>query len=232
MLIIHLIPEPVDDSSTPFIPPPSSSEELVDNPKNFAELQTQNADICGWLTLPDMTDPDNPGIISDYPILQSSDDPEDFYLDHDVSKKYKFAGSLYIQKMNYKDFSDPNTVIYGHNMINGSMFGKLKQFRNKDFFDKNETFYIYAPGHIYTYRIFSAFVYDNRHILNAFDFYSEDGFAAFLEQSLNPVSMVRNVREGVSVTTADRIVTFSTCTNNSKERYLVEGVLINDQLTR
>lgn len=225
-LLIHLLPQGNEVESVISHPPVSSDPlvELPDNPKNFAELQALNPDVCGWITVP--------GTAVDYPILQSSDQPEDFYLDHDINKKYRFSGAIYIQKVNFKDFSDPNTVIYGHNMLNGTMMGTLKRFRNKAFFDEHEYFYIYIPGHILTYRIFSAFVYDDRHLLYSFDFYSEEGYSAFLKQALNPVSMVKNVREGVSVTTSDRIVTLSTCTANKKERYLVEGVLINDQPTK
>ena len=122
--------------------------------------------------------------------------------------------------------------MYGHNMKNGSMFAALHKYKDKEFFDENQYIYVYTPGHILTYQIYSAFVYDNRHILNSFNFLDDEEYQAFLDQTLNPKSMTKQVREGVEVTTDDRIITLSTCTSNNSERYLVLGVLIDDQRTR
>ncbi|MBR4073604.1 MAG: class B sortase [Clostridia bacterium] len=231
-LVIHLIPEKNDfdkyKNDTSEVESVASKEEeiiLPDNPIDFAKLEKQNDEIIGWLNIPDT--------IIDYPILQSGiDTKEDFYLDKDINKKYKSAGSLYIQKMNYDDFSDPNTIIYGHNMLNGTMFGTLKRFRNSGYFNNHDTMYVYIPGHILTYRIYSAFIYDDRHILNSFEFYNKESYEKFLSETLDPVSMTRNVRKGVEVTTEDKIITLSTCTSRATERYLVLGVLINDQPTK
>ena len=218
----HVVPP---DSSGSLSKTESTPVVLPENPIDFAALQTQNSDIVGWIRVP--------GTVIDYPILQSApDEVEDFYLYRNVEKAYKRAGSIYIQKMNDPTFTDPNTVIYGHYMANGSMFADLHQFRKEAFFNQYDTAYIYTPGHILTYRIYSAFVYDNRHVLNSFDFQTEEGFEAFLEDTRNPRSMARRVREGVEVTTKDRIISLCTCTMKDSERYLVEGVLIDDQPTR
>ena len=197
---------------------------LPDNPIDFAAKQAENPHIVAWIQIP--------GTVIDYPILQSGNDvPENFYLDHGPDRKADRNGSIYIQQINRADFTHPNTVMYGHNMANGSMFAALHKYRDKDFFDENSIICVYTPGHILTYRIFSAFVYDNRHILNSFNFSDPEEYGAFLEQCLNPISMTKQVREGVSVTTDDRIITLSTCTASGRERYLVEGVLIDDQPT-
>lgn len=201
-----------------------SSVILVENPIDFDELEKQNSDIYAWITVP------NTNI--DYPILQSYSEDDLFYMDHDINKKYYVAGSIFTQKLNHQDFSDPNTVIYGHNMKNGSMFRNLHKFKNKDFFEENEFFYIYTRGHILTYRIFSAYDYDNRHILNSFDFSDKEVYAEYIEYITNPQSIYKNTRE-VNLTTDDRIVTLSTCLANNQhnKRYLVQGVLIKDELT-
>ena len=226
LLVWHLrptdIPEPTPEPPTTT----TTATEVVlpDNPIDFAALQAKNADIVAWIEVP--------GTVINYPILQSGNDlPENYYLDHDENRKYKYAGSIYIQQMNRADFTHPNTVMYGHNMKNGSMFAALHKFRNKEFFDENQYMYVYTPGHILKYRIYSAYVYDNRHILNSFDFSDEKEYQAFLDQSLNPMSMTKQVRKGAKVTTKDRIITLSTCTSNNRERYLVQGVLIDDQPT-
>ena len=224
LLVIHFFPVKNDIIVPPSADTSSESVILPENPINFAEQQAINEEICAWISVP--------GTNVNYPILQSNITEENYYLNHDVNKKSSAKGAIYIQRNNTWNFSDPNTVVYGHNMKNGSMFGSLKKFRKADFFDANRYIYVYTPGHILTYEIYSAFVYDDRHILNSFDFSSEEEYAEFLSATLSPKSMTRNVREGIEVDTNDRIITLSTCVGVKSQRYLVVGVLINDQQTK
>lgn len=209
---------------SPVPAPDFSGVELPDNPIDFASLQAKNPDTVAWIRIP--------GTIIDYPVMRSSGDREEnFYLDHNSDGKSHRAGAIYIQKLNSPDFSDRNTVLYGHNMANGSMFSWLHQYKKKAFFDEHSTIQIYTPGHILTYEVYSSFTYDNRHILNSFNFNNDEDYAAFLQQTLKPASMTRQVREGISVTTNARIITLSTCTASSSQRLLVVGVLTGDQPT-
>ena len=215
----HIVPTVPTESD-----PGSDPVERVENPIDFAALRETEPDVVGWIRIP--------GTVIDYEIMRSGKDVEEsFYLHHAPDRSYRYSGSIYMQRLNMADFSDPNTVLYGHYMKDGSMFADLHQFRKEKFFAEHEYIYVYTPGHILTYRIYSAFVYDNRHILNSFEFSDPVEYGEFLEQTLHPTSMKRQVRDGVSVTTDDRILTLSTCTTRSSERYLVEGVLIHDQLT-
>lgn len=223
-LIIYFLPDKnkFDDFKTT-----SSGEEvvLVDNPINFSEIWQTNPEVCAWIQVD--------GTVIDYPILQSSTaETEDFYLDHDLERKPKKAGSIYIQRLNNSDFSDRNTLIYGHNMLNGTMFGTLKKFRNKEFFDQNRYIYVYTPKKILKYSIASAFVYDDRHILNSFNFQVDRDYQDFIDDVLNPASLVRQIAEGVEISTDDKIITLSTCTSVETERYLVVGVLEETILTK
>lgn len=196
-------------------------EDVINGNVNFSELWKINTDVYAWIKVP------NTNI--DYPILQTSGD-DAFYLEHNMYKQYAFAGSVYTEKINKKDFSDPNTLIYGHNLLNGTMFASLHNFRDPNFFANNEYFYIYLPDRTLTYQIFSAYEYDDRHIMYSFDFNDKDEFAKYLEYATNPTnSMTYNTRD-ISVTTDDKIVTLSTCMDAiATSRYLVQGVLVSDE---
>lgn len=220
-------PGQTSDSNDPSAhsgPTPTTEEQLADNPIDFEALQAINSDAYAWVYVPN-TD-------VDYPILQSAADAEeDYYLHRNLEGNYEFRGSVYTQKVNSKDFTDPVTVIYGHHMLDDSMFSTLYYFRDDKFFADNDVFYIYTPGHILTYRIVSAYKYDSRHILNSFDFSDEKVLQEYIDSLLSPKSMVAAVREGVTVTTEDHIVTLSTCIDSGTSRYLVQGVLIQDERT-
>lgn len=205
--------------------PAVSTEPLVDNPINFDELKALNPDLYAWIRIP--------GTVIDYPVAQSSNDDDNYYLHHNYLGNYEFAGTIYSQRHNSLYFVERVTVLYGHNMRNGSMFAGLHDYEDPEFFEKNDTIYIYTDGHILTYQIFAAYNYDDRHLLNSFDFSDDEVYSTYLEDCLNPHTTVANVREGVTLTTDDRIITLSTCTNyNSNLRYLVQGVLIKDERTK
>ncbi len=208
--------EASEEQEQPTIEP--TQEILPDNPVDFEGLQALNSDIYAWIYIP------NTGI--DLPIFQAAQPKDDnYYMHRDVNGNYAYKGCIYTQRANSKDFSDPVTVIYGHHMYDGTMFSNLHYFLDDQFFEDNRYFYIYTPGQIMIYEIVSAFQYDERHILNSFDFSKEEIFQEYIDYILKPRTMVADVRDGVSVTTQDKIVTLSTCINSGTARYLVQGVL-------
>ncbi len=199
------------------------STVLPKNPINFKTLKKENKDIYAWINIPNTQ--------VDYPIVQAYSEDDDFYLDHNIQKNYDINGAIYTEKLNSKDFGDRNTVIYGHNMLDGSMFQNLHKFRDKVFFDKNKYFTIYTEGHILKYEIFAAYKYDDRHILNSFDFENDEVFEEYLKEVQSPRSLEVNKRQ-VTLTKESRLVTLSTCIGNeSSYRYLVQGVLVDDTVT-
>lgn len=217
--------------------PPTEPElsALPDNPVDFAALQEEFPEAVGWITVPDTN-------IS-YAIMQSGPDtPEDFYLNHLENGKKHGSGSIYMQRYNTAEFTDPNTILYGHNMGDGSMFANVHKFKKKDFFEEHDTLYVYIPGHQLVYRIYSVFSYDERnpetggvkHLLWAYDFDTEEGRQAFIDKTLHPKSYIKRVREGVIPTTEDRFVTLSTCIDGRQDsgRLLLVAVLEEDILTK
>ncbi len=206
--------------------PTEETDSRVENPIDFASLRVENPDIYAWIYIPDTN--------VNYPVLQSPTD-DSFYLDHDKDGNYSEAGAIYSQLANSTDFSDPVTVLYGHNMKSGGMFATLHYFENKEFFDSHEEMYIYTDGHIYTYKVIAAYQYDNRHILNSFNFADTKVTQQYFDSVLNPNSLVVNVREGTQLAAgSDKIIQLSTCTGDANRlvrRYLVTGELVNDQQT-
>lgn len=197
--------------------------ELGDFSVDFKELNDINTDVYAWIYIP--------GTEVDYPVAQSSDYLDDsFYLDHNIYRQYQFSGTIYSEIQNSKDFHDPVTVLYGHNMLNGSMFATLHRFGDSDFFDEHNTAFILTKDKVYTYLIYSAYTYDDRHILNTFNFDEKGVFEEYLDSTLDPHAYDANVRENVKLTEDNKILTLSTCTNGAANtRYLVQGVLVDEQ---
>ena len=207
----------------------SQGKKDVEVPINFEELNRVNEDIYAWINIPG-DDPETP--LADYPILQSSpNDDDNYYLNHNVNKKSSVYGAIYTQGYNNKDFGDFNTLIYGHNMRNGTMFGCLKKYRDKTYFDSHRDINIYMPGRILKYKIFAAYVFDDRHILLSFDFSNEAEREVYLDTVFNQRKLSANYSDDIEVGVDDKIITLSTCTSNEGERYLVQGVLVYDSDT-
>lgn len=196
------------------------------NPIDFKSLQKKNDEIYSWLKIP--------GTNIDYPIVQSKTD-DMFYLNHSATDRaFSKPGAIYTESSNTTTFEDRVTVIYGHNGYKDIMFTDLHKFENKSFFDKHDIFYIYTPDSKLTYKIVSAFKYDNRHIMNSMNFQINDVFEQFLLTVQNPASTNKNVRQNLdkSLTIDDNIVVLSTCIQHqASNRYLVCGVLIKNEKT-
>ena len=190
---------------------------------NWKKLKKDNSDIYSWIYIPNTN--------VDYPVVQASKNTSDeFYLNHNIHKEYEFAGAIYSEKHNTKDYSDPVTILYGHNMNNGSMFKTLHKFEDASFFKKNKYIYIYMPNEKLTFKIYAAYVYDDRHILNSFDFSDSKILKKYQKYTFNPDSLAKNTRK-VALNKNSKILTLSTCTNSDNTRYLVQGVLIKDEQT-
>ena len=180
-------------------------------------LHRINPDIYAWL--------DIPGTDISFPILQSAED-EYFYLSHNESKEADDGGCIYTEYFNRKDFSDPNTVIYGRNV--DGRFALLHQFQDRDFFDANRTLNIYLEDRVLRYQIFAAYNYDDRHLIKIYDFWDKDIFSSYLETVFSQRAMDAYVDDSAEVTAEDKIITLSTgVTGQDDRRYLVQAVLVS-----
>ena len=196
-------------------------EEKAELPIDFDGLMEVNPEIYAWIRVPDTN--------IDYPILQHEDEDQSYYLTRDIYGENNQAGSIYTEYYNNKHFQDPNTIIYGHNMKNGSMFHNVRYFAEREYFDEHEELFIYMPGKILKYQIINCYVYDDRHLLGSFDLSDEEVHKEYLEEIMRPRSMYTMIREDVELTTEDKLVTLSTCVaNQPNNRRLLQAVLVEE----
>lgn len=192
------------------------------DPIDWEKLKKENPDIYAWIEIP--------GTVVDYPVLQSADGkPEDYYLNHDYRGSYGIAGSIYSRKGTAEDFSDPVTVLYGHNMANGSMFAGIRKFEDPDFFRKHETVYIYLPGRVLSYRVLAYYVAGSGHIKEAWHPERKDGFMAYGKEILSG-KYGGYRREKGELPASGEILTLSTCSSGNSRRYL-QSILIRELKT-
>lgn len=207
--------------------PSEPSVEITENPIDFASERKKAPDIHAWIYVPNTN--------VNLPIMRHPTE-DDYYLNHMSDKEASPIGALFTQSMNSLRFTDPVTVVYGHDLPGyGVMFTELHKFEDPSFFTANDEFFVYLPGHVLTYEVVAAYEYDDRHIMNSFDFTDEAVLQGYFDSVLAPESDDANVREGASLDAAhDRIVQLSTCTTASdpSKRYLVTGVLTSDRLAR
>ena len=181
---------------------------------DFNELKSINDDVVGWIymeALPEIN----------YPIVHGEDN--DYYLHRTYKKEDNFAGTIFIDSSNSPDFSDQNTIVYGHNMKNGSMFGKLKYYQKQETIDKSKYFWILTPEEDYKYEIFAVYVAnvsgDTYTLIKGPGQETIDYGNAMQNKSLLDLEK----RDFIET---DKIVTLSTCTGNTSTRFVVQGVRV------
>ena len=187
---------------------------------DWAALKEKNQDIYAWIYIPNTK--------VDYPILQHPTELS-YYLNHNLDGREGYPGCIYTQNLNQKDFSDPNTVIYGHNMKDGTMFASLHFYEDKSFFEENRYVFIYTEEQVYVYEIFAAYEGSDVHLLYNYDFDTPSNFQMYLDSVLKIRDMSAHIAEDVEVSSQNHIITLSTCIKNKpKNRYLVQAVLVNE----
>ena len=199
-----------DPDSTEVAGPDAQPKPPID--VDFEKLKSINDDVIGWIyvdALPDIS----------YPIVQGKDNQT--YLHQTYEKNYNFAGTIFVDYENKGDFSDCNTLVYGHNMKNGTMFGQLKNFSKDDSaYNKSKYFWIFTPEKNYRYEIISAYTTGvNSDTYTLFKGPGEE-FEKYLEK-IRGYSEIRTDAEGMNI--KDKIITLSTCTGNEATRYVVQG---------
>ena len=192
------------------------------SPIDFNALQAVNPDIYAWLRIE--------GTDIDYPLVQSASD-DSFYLDHDSDGVYNVNGALFSEnEFNGTDMKDPVTIIYGHHMRDGAMFGTLQQdYSDESFFAEHRELLVYTPTETLRYTVFAAVPYSAEHILYYHDFGDENEYNAFFDEIFSIRALSAVLEESDRPEFGDRVLILSTCLiGDNTRRYLVMAVQTED----
>ena len=192
-------------------------EKLVDDNRDkearekIAALQKDYQSVIGWIKIP--------GTEIDYPIVKGSDN--DYYLNHNYKDEYNVFGAIFMDYRNEKDFSDQNTIIYGHNNDRGGNFKALHKFEEDGFFEKNKFIEIFSESGYKKYQIFAVYnagPYDKFRSPT----YSEEGVEE-LREYIND----RNILQAEIPGEFENILTLQTCSPKDT-RLVVQGKLVEE----
>lgn len=211
--ILEYVQEPQDDDKEQ--DDESEPEELTSPylQVDFSGLKKENPDVIAWIQIP--------ALDISYPVVQGEDNS--YYLYHMFNGESNKNGSIFVDYHNSADFTDKNTIVYGHNMKDKSMFGTLDHYQDLTLYQQYPYFYIYIPGYVLEYQIVSCYAGRIGSIGYTYGFPEQEDFQEFLNQILSYAEYDTEV----NVETEDTIVTLSTCVNTSRNyRYLVHGKLV------
>lgn len=176
----------------------------------WTEVKAANQHIIAWLQIPVLD--------LSYPVLQGEDNQ--FYLHHDMYRQELFAGSIFLDAANDPDFQNYNSIIYGHNMRDGSMFAKLKDLQNEQILQKCPYFWVITPEENLLYQICAVYNTHTGSETYTIQFGDVEKYKAWMRKMQGQSTL--DVWDGQT----EKIVTLSTCTGDKSTRQVVQGIQI------
>lgn len=164
---------------------------------DLAALQQVNGDVVGWIRIPDTK--------INYPLLQGEDN--DYYLKHTWNDQSNTVGSIFLEHLNSPDLTDYNTIIYGHNMRDGSMFAGLHKYAVQKYWEEHPYVYIAVAEGVYRYEIFSSYRAEVESPAYGLSFNQAKTRRDFLQHALEN----SQIETQIVPEETDRILTLSTC---------------------
>lgn len=217
---ILLTPEPVPMASDPIsgkqVQDPLEENAVFLLDLNLQALRQTNEDVLGWIYIPDSP--------VDYPLIQVENNDE--YLRRAWDGSANNAGCIFLECRNNHDFSDFNTLIYGHTLRNGKMFGSLSHYESQEYRDAHPFIYIVTDEWVRRYEVFSSYeanvISDTYRLLFANDAQKQLALDYYLESSV--------LETGLLPTVEDQILTLSTCMDivTYDTRWVVQAVLTGE----
>lgn len=176
-------------------------------------LRERNSDYLGWIYIPD-TD-------VSYPVVMSHDNQD--YLHQSLDKGYLYAGTIFMDCRCYDGITNRHSILYGHNMRDGSMFSGIKKFGDQEFAGEHPYFWFVTPEYRLLYQVFSATVcgpYDE----TVFGVTYRD--TEEFQDAMEDIAGRSTVQFDTVPTKEDFVMTLSTCTDDSMSRFTLHGVLL------
>lgn len=180
------------------------TDETENTPPDYSSVVKLNTDTVGWIKVP------NTNI--DYPVVQFVNN--DYYLNHDFDKKYNYRGAIFMDYRNNPTDLDANTIIYGHNCYDKTMFSELDQYEKLDFYKEHPVFEFNTLEKSMQWKIYAVFITnaeaheDNGYIFNyIYPYMDGENFNGFIEE----VNKRRLYETGVDITDDDKMLVLSTC---------------------
>ena len=204
-----------DEEETPEeAAPPAPPKIIRPSRMNFEPIKKELPETAAWIKLG--------GTKIDYPVMYRDDDNE-YYLTRLPNGKKSSSGSIYIDYRNSPDFSDPNTMVYGHRMKSGAMFGALRYYNNQSFYDQHSVVSIFTPDGDYEVVLFAGYAFDQTVETPPLSFSDEEEFDNFVQTARKRSAF----KSDIEVKFGDRLVTLCTCEYSFEEgRLVVIGKLI------
>lgn len=183
---------------------------------DFDELKDINSDIIGWIKVQ--------GTVINYPIVQGDDNT--YYLKKTFEKQSNYSGAIFMDYLNAPDFSSDNTVLYGHNLKTGEMFGGLQKYEKKDYLKDHKYIWIITPEYNKQYEIFASYKTDERSEVYTLEFNS----FADMDSYFRLAKEASYFSSDSILLQDDKILTLSTCVSESEEaRRVVQAKLIKNE---
>lgn len=209
----------VEFPQLPDSPPPAEEDTGETDPYAAAlaemdlnALRAINDEVSGWIMIP--------GTGISYPLLYTEDNS--YYLTHTWTKDKSSVGAIFLDTQCAPDMSDFNTIIYGHRMRNGSMFGELKYYNSTTYWEEHPVVYIVSDSGVSRYRIFAAFEPSVRSIVYRLGLTESEDREEFVRFALERSA----IDTGVTPEADDQFITLSTCTGRGyATRWVIEAVL-------
>lgn len=189
---------------------PEPTATPIRSEMDFETLWQTCPDVVGWLRLEDSA--------IDYPVVLGEDN--DFYLHHLADGTPNRAGCIMMDESNNGDFQDDVTILHGHHMRTGAMFGKLADYKKEAYYQTHKTIRLYTPAGDCDVEVFAAYTVNGYTFGYPTSFQDESEFDAFLRRALSSTPYETDVE----VNYGDPILMLSTCAYSYEgARFVVLG---------
>ena len=178
---------------------------------NFEALKNKNKDIIAWLY--------SEGTPINYPVVQAKDN--DYYLRRLIDGTYNQAGTIFADYKNNSNFEDYNTIIYGHNMKNDTMFGTLTNYKDQEYYNEHKEMYLLTENKDFIIELFAGYTTSSES-----DIYNFPKTSSTNDKLIKTALSKSTFESEIEVSNEDRIITLSTCSYDYENaRYVLLGVL-------